>query len=125
MLRKLIAAALLAAIASGASALTLTASAYPSTGVVPDSIALTMNGTAVSGCAVASSSGGVVPTCSLPVLTPGTYTFVMTAHVSGTCGLPNANAQTCSQPGNSPPSAAFVLTVLAPAGAPTGLSIAP
>lgn len=126
MLRNLMLMAIAAVIASNAAALTLTGDQYSTTpgSAVPDSITLTMNGVDVPGCTLVPSVLALTPTCQLPALAPGSYTFVMSASVSPTCSTVGTSSQSCSL-GGVVASAPFVLTILAPSAAPTGLKVAP
>ena len=111
---------LMAAAAVALAAPTLQADPYPSAGVQPDSITLTVNGGAPQACELVPVAGGVQPRCDLAALTTGTYTLVMTAHRAAGCA-----GSTCWAAGSAS-SAPFVYTRAASgAVAPTGLGLQP
>ena len=65
---------------------TLTADAYPATGVQPDAASFTINGGAPIACTVSTVSAGVQPACNLAsVGTPGAYVLVMTVTKAAGC----------------------------------------
>lgn len=99
----------------------LYADPYPSTGVQPDSVTMTVNGGAPIACTLETVPGGKQPRCDLAGITAaGTYTLVMTASRAAGC-----SGSTCWAAGAAS-SAPFSYTRQASAvAAPTGLGLQP
>jgi hypothetical protein len=76
---------------------TLYADPYPATGVQPAAAVFSINGGTPIACTLVAVSGGLQPQCDLvSIVTPGTYTLVMTVSTVAGC---TGNA--CTGPGSA------------------------
>lgn len=101
----------------------LEASPWPSTGVQPDTVSLSVNGTADAlACVLTTTAAGKTPKCNLASLPVGSHTLVMVAKVAAKCD-PQTSPAICTQAGSAS-SAPFALTLRSGAvAAPQGLSL--
>lgn len=98
----------------------LYADPYPPTGVVPDSVTMSVNGGASVACELIDVAGGKQPRCDLAALTPGTYTLVMTASRAAGCA-----GSTCWAAGSASSVPFNYVRAASAVAAPAGLALQP